>query len=81
VSAEVDTGKAEANNWQQLEIRRNASTGATEFYINSALLASENANHPNVFLPLNLALQLGGQGNVLVDYVSICLTGLRRNLP
>jgi hypothetical protein len=35
------------------------------------LLASANTNHPNAFLPLNLALQLGGQGNVLVDYVSI----------
>ncbi len=81
VSVEIDTGKAEATNWQQLEIRRNAATGATEFYINSVLTASENTNHPNIFLPLNLALQLGGQGNVLVDYASICLTGLQRNLP
>jgi hypothetical protein len=81
VSVEIDTGKLEAGNWQQLEIRRNATTGATEFYINNLLKASENTNHPNVTLPLNLAIQLGGQGDVLIDYVSICLTGLQRNLP
>jgi hypothetical protein len=81
VSVEIDTGKPESGNYQQLEIRRNAATGATEFYINNLLKASENTNHPNITLPLNLAIQLGGQGDVLIDYVSICLTGLQRNLP
>jgi hypothetical protein len=81
ISVEIDTGKAEANNYQMLEIRRNAVSGATEFYINSVLRASDNTNHPSQFTMLNLALQLAGQGDVLTDYVSVCLTGLQRNLP
>lgn len=81
ISLDTATGVAAATNWQMLQVQRNASSGAIEFYINGVLRASDGSNLPNQFVPLNLALQLGGQGDVLIDYVSICLTGLQRNLP
>jgi hypothetical protein len=44
-------------------------------------LKAFKTNHSNVTLPFSLAIQLGGHGDVLIDYVSICLTGLLRSLP
>jgi hypothetical protein len=81
VSLDIGTGVAEAGNFQMLQIERDAATGAIEFSINGVLRASDSTNLPNQFRPLNLAMQLGGQGDVHIDYVSICLTGLARNLP
>ena len=78
---DIPTGVLEAGNWQMLQIQRNNTTGAIEFYINGVLRASSTLNLPSQFRPLNLAIQLGGQGDVLIDYVSICLTGLQRNMP
>jgi hypothetical protein len=66
--------------YQMMQIQRNSASGAIEFYINGVLRASATSNMPNQFQPLNLALQLGGQGGVLIDYVSVCLTGLTRHL-
>lgn len=81
VSTEIDTTKEEATNFQMLEIRRNSASGASEFYINSVLKATIPSNLPGASLPLNLALSLAGQGDVHIDYVSVCLAGLVRNLP
>jgi hypothetical protein len=88
ISTETDTGVLDFNNYHTLEIRRNATfrfgetgTGTFDFYLNDVLVASHDANLLTSFTPLNLAMQLQNStstGDVRIDYVSLCLNGLRR---
>ncbi len=80
VSTEIATGVPKLSEWQMLQIQRSNVTGAIEFYINGASAASSTSNIPTLSRPLNLAMVLGGQGDIHIDYVSVCLTGLTRNL-
>jgi hypothetical protein len=70
----------ELTDYQLMQIQRNAGSGVIEFYINGRAARVRTPNLPNLFQSLNLALQLGGQVGVLLDYGSVCLTGLTRHL-
>jgi hypothetical protein len=80
ISTETDTGIADSINYNRIQIRRNATNGTIEFYINGILRATHDGNVLSTVVPLNLAMQMQSNsgGNALIDYVSLCFSGLNR---